>query len=427
MSTEFIGFGDRLLHTSQVSEQPHLWEDLRGTTKRFLELARSVEVSIEDDGEESSSREEYRSMGAMSGSQLPPSSRMVVHTSHPSPTLTGLSDLQPSFAVSTLATLAQSRVPRSTTRHQVGSFSPRLNHGLLGGSLERSSLPFVTEYLIGNLASFATRLYLDTLFTTWKALTGELQVPGFIPSVCRYRLRHEPPNVMIELIRQQLSVMYVDNDISSSEVDPRKQSSANDVGSTAISSSELENLRPIITSSVCDLEREGGSLRDWMDPWHTQQYLTNHWGFELSSTTVIIPNHVINSTQPNHVGGMVIDLPENLEVAERPTEPAKETGSSLFASSVFNTQLASNYELTTSQYTPRLQFGGMDNYVGATPSQATIAPQSDAVTGVSPLIQKLWLETVCFGDGPRFAKQHVDAAVQSFLVETVDSGSYGYL
>jgi hypothetical protein len=50
MSTEFINFGERIVRKAQITSQPLILDDLKKTTKRFLDLAREAEPEEEAAG-----------------------------------------------------------------------------------------------------------------------------------------------------------------------------------------------------------------------------------------------------------------------------------------------------------------------------------------------------------------------------------------
>jgi hypothetical protein len=49
MSHEFIEFGDRVAYSSQTEGKVQILEDLKQTTKRFLEFARAAEMAASDE------------------------------------------------------------------------------------------------------------------------------------------------------------------------------------------------------------------------------------------------------------------------------------------------------------------------------------------------------------------------------------------
>ena len=124
----------------------------------------------------------------------------------------------------------------------------------------------------------------------------------------------------------------------------------------ALPQHDYDTLRPVIRSSVSDLVREGGRFHDWLDPWDSQQYPREHLGLGLTANSLLI--------LPTYLGLVSLD----------PSAPS-------------------------------------DNLDGRVQHGLTIESRT--------LIQKLILEQVTLGDGPRFAKYKIDEAVQSVLFETL--------
>ncbi len=48
-----MSFGDRVLRSTQLTEQPQLLSDLKGAKSRFVDLARSADCAMEDQDESS--------------------------------------------------------------------------------------------------------------------------------------------------------------------------------------------------------------------------------------------------------------------------------------------------------------------------------------------------------------------------------------
>ena len=83
----------------------------------------------------------------------------------------------------------------------------------------------------------------------WKALRSDLYLPRFVPSSCRYRLRHEPLDMLVGLIQEQLNTMRIDGpgaECSTTGLD----SGILEVASTLFSPSEFEKPRPVIVGNV---------------------------------------------------------------------------------------------------------------------------------------------------------------------------------
>jgi hypothetical protein len=377
MSNEFVEFGDRLL-SSGLSERRRILRDLGTTTKRFLDLAKVIGDETEDE------------------------QQSFTISSHPGPGLTSVSGFAPSFGTGTPTSLAQSYGSSSLVGQSriggQGGFCPRLNYGLLS----ESSFPsFLTEYLLGGIATFSARLYLDTLDTVLKALSGELNLPGFIPSVCRYRLKHQPRHVFMDLVKRRVEQMGVEYEAAhnAAVIDLDPSASDTEIASTIVPLAHVEKLRPVVTICVTDLVSEGGSIDDWLDPWNTQQYLRNQWRLAITSTNVMVPSHIM---QPLQLDQGESTFPDN-----------------------FSDQASTSHLVTSSNLYHQHSSARLD------PQEHGLFPQSqpptpNLVMDVKPLVQRLASESVCFGNGPRFPRHKIDSAVQSFLDHTLVTGKYEY-
>jgi hypothetical protein len=186
MSTEFVGLGDRLLQSEGLVENPKVLRDLTTSMRKFLNLARSAVPTSSEEEEDSSS--------APSSPSRPEA---------PDPGMTRLSGFFPAAGVAMPNCMADF-IPSSINH---GRFSPSLSYGVLAGSATQAdkSMPYSpTPYFIGDLNSFAARLFLDTISTVWKALRGELVIPGYVVSVCRYRFRVELPGATLQRLGQRI-------------------------------------------------------------------------------------------------------------------------------------------------------------------------------------------------------------------------------
>ncbi len=156
------------------------------------------------------------------------------------------------------------------------------------------------EYITGGLNSLATHLYLDTIATVGKTLRGELFIPGFVPSCCRYRLRHEPSDVLMHLIEQMLSTMRIEEH----EAEPSAigfEPTVPETTVSALSPSDLEHLQPIIFNSVADFTKKYSPFSNWLDPWNAQQYLQSYWGLRLTASAVQISQQFLRPWSPGLV------------------------------------------------------------------------------------------------------------------------------
>jgi hypothetical protein len=165
-----------------------------------------------------------------------------------------------------------------------GHFSSRLGYGLLNKTSQVGAAEeFLSHYFVAGPDSFALRLYKDTIILSLRILQGEISIPGFIPSLMRYRFRYEKSD-------------YYVSDAS----DFLRQLSLHDMArSSPASTPETEGesgiilfgpSHPVMTSLLRatvyqDLAPEVGSVGEWLDSYNTQLYLQNHWGFKLTAST----------------------------------------------------------------------------------------------------------------------------------------------
>jgi hypothetical protein len=92
------------------------------------------------------------------------------------------------------------------TYSKAGQFSPRLTYGILTNYFPSH---LWSHYQISGPNSFATRIYMETLMMIILALQGEMGLPSFIPSVFRYRFRHDNSSDFISLATNQLASMPI--------------------------------------------------------------------------------------------------------------------------------------------------------------------------------------------------------------------------
>ena len=307
----------------QIATTPVILDDIHQTTKKFLELA--GKVSDLEDGSKLSSSHKASTTPVITTSTwtLPiPSptpfqfnslfTTAIPNLDIPTPGSTYLSQ-QPSF---------ESLVPTMGS----GYLSPRLDYGLVNHLWTTSpSTPWDNpwlSYLIGRPSSFASRLYIDSLGLIVRAIRGEVRIPSFIPSVLRYRFRHEDSDSLMRLIAGQLQRLRLDGHTGAErpDTDPKillpgaltpnspdavftaGQIIQSPVGMQSVSksggdgsflefnppdfvklNSALENL---LVEIGRDVMLEGGTPGDWLDPWSVQQYLNEDWGLWLNAGTI---------------------------------------------------------------------------------------------------------------------------------------------
>lgn len=366
-------FSNRITNSPQLLHQPQLLSDLIDTTEHFLQLARSAESESNDEYVPTTTVEQSQTI--VSHQLLQPIGQF---TMSPITVLPGLLDTSttipapPSFDSIFAATAPSWASPKAATHS--GRFSPRLSFGLLGGPASLSGDPII-EYLIGGQRSFATRLYIDTIVMVWKVLRGDIEIPGFIPSICRYRFRYERPDQLIQLIGLQLKRMGIP-DANNDTGTEHSESESPGTRLRLFETVQQEALLRIKIKLTTDLELDGESIRDWLDPWGTQQYITSSWGIKLTSKTVQI--------SPKALRSMIQVRSEGLNKYEPHAEI-----------------------LEDSEGFPSLQ----ENF-----------EEIDIKFDAQPLIQMLGLESMCLGEGPRFSRKKIKESVHLFLKEVVGNG-----
>jgi hypothetical protein len=408
MSNEFLSFGDRLLNTSPRTE---ILNDLKETTKRFVDLARAVAPSTAEE----------RAAQATDNS----STRIVTTVEgpfHHEPTGEASSASMGSTSLIFPSQHRTSLTPHSRANlMSPGRFSPRMDYSFVSQipdfPMPTTALP-IRPYLISGRTSFATRLYMETISTILEVLIGRQFVPGFIPSVARYRLRHEPPSKLAGLIQAQLNALNATDFGDSSSryrlkshvfdgflaVAPKNE--ANEPFST-IGAPQYERLKHMMSAAVNELEQEGGNIAEWLDPWGTQNYLQNRWRFQVSYSTVEVdPSLLRNSMGLGNVQRHNAPKSKDDDFRGR-------LGENVFAFAPASTQRntgdqqvipgSSRYEHGTSTAADVIENSVMD------------VEQPHMALDASKLIKDLGMESVCFGDGPRFRKSKVDATVISYL------------
>ena len=324
LSNEFMAFGNRIVESAQVMNQPDVLVDVKKATERFLDIARSVELAR--NGEEASpsinqtlqvSANEVAGTSSSSPGSLPLSTNGSKHPSASleTPRLFAANSSDGNLGAFAKTTQFNSNNDRNgldavTRAHSMatGKFSPRLDYGLFGTWPRQSSpVPAVpwSQYLIAGPNSFAIRLYIDTQDIAWKVLRGGIAISGSVPSVCRYGFRYERPDKFEELIRRQLSLIH-SGDYNTNTV---FKQSENDHSIVLFGPADYAMWNHIIPQIVKDANQDYGSVNnDWLDPWDTQQYIIAKWGIRLTSTTATIPSQALRAVSTT--------IPWQREVAE---------------------------------------------------------------------------------------------------------------
>ncbi|KAG4434802.1 hypothetical protein IFR05_009705 [Cadophora sp. M221] len=401
MSEEFLKFGEQFVHSSQIPERPKALDDLRSTTERFLNFARAAEAVAGDEAEDEG-RSENTKTGSLSPSAEARSLQQIsARPSSPKspPCMSAEMGIEMPFKMNTILSPIPSLPPPHIgiqippqIQPLSGRFSPRLSHGLLSSSpLQTAALSSLwTHYVIAGPNSFAMRLYKDTLILMFQVLRGELSIPGFIPSIGRFRFKYETTANFMELAEGQLSRMMIGDD----DFELEMGANPNQIPAAASSLVLFGPSHPVMSAPLraqihSEVNHEIGSMSEWLDPWNTQQYLKRRWGLRCSYATANISAErwaAVTSNSP--AVGDFSNYPAMLPVS--------------------GTGLQESYPWDV----PNQQFGvDVSGFFGDT--QAPRPP--DLVFNSQPLAEKLIQEAVCFGEGPRFFKEHIDNAIKQFL------------
>jgi hypothetical protein len=264
-------------------------------------------------------------------------------------------------------------------------------------------------YQISGSNSFALRLYIDTLGVVFQCLQGSITIPGFIPSILRYRFRYEKKDKIMELIGIQLQNMKID-ERNTNTYCQTNEPLVESIGHPVMSKSDYENLglAPLIVEIAEDATKDGISISSWLDPWNTQKYLTERWGMTLSATSVNIPNHTIQ---------LLLNIPH-----------MPEGTSSSMKNSDNITRDTNEIDISRSpiwQSSSRETFPRSRNYSSKETARLSKIPQLTSfrmgrhseglVLNSTSLVKKLSIYGVCFAEGPRFEKNQIDEAVLGLL------------
>ncbi|KAL2062208.1 hypothetical protein VTL71DRAFT_6474 [Oculimacula yallundae] len=390
MSGEFLKFGERSLTTSQA-QAPGLQkalEDLRSTTERFLSIARVAEAVAGDDGEEDGVFEKKGTGSPSLKAQKESAERSSLISQS---CMSADMGIEMPFRMSTISQVPYISPPQFGIPPQIqsssGRFSPSLGYGLLSGSpLQNAALSSLwTHYIIAGPNSFAMRLYKDTLILMFQVLRGEISIPGFIPSIGRFRFKYETTANFMSLAEGQLSRMTIgDSDVEMGANPNQTPAAASSL--VLFGPSHPVMSAPLRAQIHSEVNYEIGSMSEWLDPWNTQQYLQSRWGLQCSYATASVSAErwaSVNSEVGNDFANEPVVLPVGDLPSIRPWDPL-------------------------SQQAQAGPFGD-----AALPGQAPMPP--DLIFNSQPLAEQLIQEAVCFGEGPRFFKEHIDKAVRNFL------------
>ncbi|KAL5325254.1 hypothetical protein ACEPPN_006378 [Leptodophora sp. 'Broadleaf-Isolate-01'] len=326
MSEEFLKFGERVVDSSQTPERPKALDDLRSTTERFLTIARAAEAIAGDEAEDEGGPEKRKTGSPSPPTEARPLQQVLARPSSPKPQSCMSADMGIAmpFKMNTILSPIPSLTPL-LTGYQIqpqiqpssGRFSPRLSHGLFSGSpLQNAALASLwTHYVIAGPNSFAMRLYKDTLILMFQVLRGELSIPGFIPSIGRFRFKYETTANFMELAEGQLSRMTIGDD------DVEMGANPNQAAAAASSLVLFGPSHPVMSAPLrakihSEVNHEIGSMSEWLDPWNTQQYLKSRWGLRCSYATANISTERWTAMAGNSsAGGDLFSNPAMLPVS----------------------------------------------------------------------------------------------------------------
>jgi len=137
---------------------------------------------------------------------------------------------------------------------------------------------------------------------------------------------------------------------------------------------------PVMTSVLRasmyrDLIEEVGSVRECLDPYDTQLYLRDHWGFRLTAATAsFLPTSIFDASEMYS------------ELKRGHSEPSYQAP----------------YDISQG-------------------AAAVFAGTSAQVLSAQSLAESLIWKSVCFGEGPRFYKGNIDATAAEFLARMLNS------
>ena len=161
---------------------------------------------------------------------------------------------------------------------------------------------------------------------------------------------------------------------------------------------------------INDFTSEAGSISDWLDPWNTQQYLSNHWGFHLTSSSARIT--------PQTLVALEAPLSENILDTGGSPDPAPSVVPEnwwLIPQPGFNE--VGTLAPSAAMYDPHSRSGHVFGH-GILPTVEARADFPEVEISSRKLSRKIGYHAMCFGEGPRFPKAGIDQAVREILAET---------
>ena len=195
---------------------------------------------------------------------------------------------------------------------------------------------------------------------------------GILPSLGRFRFRHEDPRLLVGHLEDHLSK------VAEITLSTQEDQTGAVVLHGPLDASMSSALRRAIFK---DVSVELGTIEGWLDPFHTQEYLAGRWQIQLTSDSAQVSTQTLRSL---NIPVPDVAILQNTELYY-PSQPQ----------SLWRDQ-------------DMLQWG----------IQSFLEPRSqefNLVINAQPLSQALVSESICFGEGPRFFKGNIDKAVIAFL------------
>jgi hypothetical protein len=336
-------------------------------------------------------------------------------------------------------TLETQRAASISSHANSGRFNQRLNHPVFGTSSSSPIWPHHKEtdaeaYQISDTNSFAFRLYVDTLALVVQSMRGDVDIPGFIPSILRYRFRYEKANKLMELISSQLQNMKI-NENNTDAFFQIAEPPIDSTGRRVMSEKDYRilGLEPLILQIARDAKKDAICVTSWLDPWHTQKYLTEKWGMALSATSVSIPQQTLRSVSEQPNTPIVIPPAANRSTAAVAVDESSAAMPTMHAVDTSRSQLLPIYlqEMFQRKQNPssnQSTFFGLNN--AQKPRHITkwlsgLGNSEDLVFSSQSLVQKLCIRGICFAEGPRFHKDHINEAVLEVLEGVTASRNLG--
>jgi hypothetical protein len=220
-----------------------------------------------------------------------------------------------------------------------------------------------------------------------QVFNNKTSLPGFIPSMLRYRLRHEAPDEFIKLASEQLNLMSLsdNSNLQPAEADEDDRSLVLFGPSHPAMTGKLR--RKIYQDIQREVQENVEGMKVWLDCYATQEHLLKQWGLRLYSTEAQASNNFLS----------------NASIAL----PVSETSEPEFWGTVKRKAVDKVMEDTLS----------VEAVEGSTWAK------DEGGLSLEPKLQlfavRLIEEAVCFGEGPRFLVSNIDRLALDFVLGTL--------